>query len=67
MLRLKVAGMTCDHCVRSVADAVHSVEPAAQVKVSLENSEVEVSGATKPEPVIAAIVDAGYDAEPLAA
>lgn len=67
MLWLKATGMTCDRCVRSVTGAVQSVEPAAQVKISVERGEVEVSGATTPEPVVAAIVDAGYDVERLAA
>jgi copper chaperone len=63
MLRLKVTGMTCNHCIRSVTKAVQSVVPAADVDISLESGEVRVAGAGDGEQVIAAIADAGYDVE----
>ncbi len=65
MLRLKVTGMTCNHCVQSVTQAVQSVAPVARVDVSLEKAEVNVAGPADPEQVIAAIADAGYEAERL--
>ena len=33
MLELKVAGMTCGHCVKAVTEAVQSVAPQAVVAV----------------------------------
>lgn len=67
MLRLKVTGMTCSHCVQAVTKAVQSVAPAARLDVSLEKGEVGVAGNADLTQVVAALADAGYDAEPLAA
>ena len=41
-IELKVQGMTCQHCVRTVHNAVSSIEGVSQVDVSLENGTVRV-------------------------
>jgi copper chaperone len=66
MLRLKVTGMTCGHCVRAVTEAVESVAPGTQVDISLETGALGIAGEADAGRVIAAIEDAGYAAEPLA-
>ena len=43
MLKFKVTGMTCGHCVKAVTQAVQSVAPQAQVEVNLETGEVSMS------------------------
>jgi copper chaperone len=35
MLRLNLEGMSCNHCVRSVTEAVMSVDPKAEVHIDL--------------------------------
>jgi copper chaperone len=67
MLKFKVTGMTCGHCVKAVTQAVQSVAPQAQVEVNLETGEVGITGATDPGAVIAAIAGEGYAIERLAA
>jgi copper chaperone len=67
MLRLRVTEMHCNHCIVSVTKAVHDVAPDAKVEISLEKGEAAITGTTAAEEVIAAITDAGYDVERLAA
>lgn len=63
MLKLKVEGMTCDHCIRAVTNAVHEVVPEAEVNVSLATGDVTVnSGHDIPaDKVASAIAEKGYD------
>ena len=63
MLTLKVSGMTCDHCVRAVSEAVHGVDPAAQVQVDLASGVVKVDSAEDRAELARAIEDAGYSVE----
>ncbi|WP_457601458.1 heavy-metal-associated domain-containing protein [Hydrogenivirga sp.] len=41
-VELKVQGMTCQHCVRTVHNAVSSLEGVSKVDVSLESGTVKV-------------------------
>ncbi|MDI9258935.1 heavy-metal-associated domain-containing protein [Alicyclobacillus sendaiensis] len=62
---LRVKGMTCDGCVRSVTRALTAVEGVTNVDVSLEKGEAVVTHADS-TPVTAlrsAVEDAGYDVE----
>ncbi|MEZ5833503.1 MAG: cation transporter [Dongiaceae bacterium] len=61
MLKLKVAGMTCGGCVKSVERAVAAAAPGAKVSVDLKTGEVAIDGATTKQTIVAAIEDAGYD------
>lgn len=61
MLLLNVTKMTCNHCVRSVTEAVHEVAPEARVEVSLAEQAVRVQGPADAAAVARAIEDAGYD------
>ena len=62
---LKVTGMTCGGCVRSVSNVLKALPGVANAEVSLEKSEAKVTF----DPAIAnqaalrrAIEDAGYEA-----
>ena len=57
---LNVEKMTCNHCVRSVTQAVHEVAPAAQVEVDLAQQTVRVQGATDTAAVTKSIEAEGY-------
>ena len=60
-----VRGMSCGHCVKAVTNAIHDIDPAARVEVDLATGRVEVES-VQPAPAIArAIVDAGYEAQPI--
>ena len=63
MLKLKVEGMTCNHCVMHVKEAIAKV-PGVQgpVEVSLEKGEALVQGAPSLEAVLAAVNEEGYTA-----
>ncbi len=66
MQRFEVSGMTCDHCVRAVTEAIHGVDAAAQVEVDLDAGRVTVrDGSVPPEQVARAIEVEGYTARPL--
>jgi len=60
---LKVDGMSCEHCVRRVKEAVLEAG-AASCEVDLENGTVTVElGDAEAEAIVEAIEDAGYDVE----
>ena len=61
MLKLKVAGMTCGGCVKSVERAVATAAPGAKVSVDLKSGEVAIDGAAAKDVIVVAIEDAGYD------
>jgi copper chaperone len=61
MLKLKVAGMTCGGCVKSVERAVAAAAPGAKVSVDLKSGEVAIDGPAAKQAVVSAIEDAGYD------
>ena len=62
---INVTGMMCKHCVHHVTKALEGVEGVSNVRVSLDdnNAVVDVAEGVSDEAMIAAIVDAGYEAE----
>ncbi|OBX08620.1 copper-transporting ATPase [Gallibacterium salpingitidis] len=61
MILLKLADLSCQHCVKSVTNALNSVAGVQQVKVSLHYAKVE--GEASAEQLIQAVQQAGYQAE----
>lgn len=61
---LNVTGMMCQHCVAHVRKALEGVEGVGAVDVSLEagTATVEVAEGVTDEALVAAVVDAGYEA-----
>jgi len=64
---LKVVKMSCGHCVRAVTNAVHEIDPQANVDVSLEEGTVRITGAVATDAAAQAIREEGYDVEVLEA
>ncbi|NLW23134.1 MAG: heavy-metal-associated domain-containing protein [Tissierellia bacterium] len=59
---IKVEGMSCNHCVMAVKNALQELEGVSQVDISLEDKKVEVMGDNLvDESLKEAIEDAGYD------
>ncbi|MDR2071795.1 MAG: cation transporter [Treponema sp.] len=61
---LKIGGMSCEHCVKHVTEALESVKEVKSAKVSLKKGEAVVKhddGASL-EAMKAAVVEAGYEA-----
>ena len=63
MITLKIEGMTCNHCVGHVKEALAGV-PGVQgpVEVSLALGEAKVQGSADPQALVAAVVEEGYSA-----
>lgn len=59
-VELKVAGMTCGHCVKTVTAAIQAKDPAAKVEVSLERGTVRAETSLAREQVAAVVVEEGY-------
>ena len=68
MIAFEVADMTCGHCAGRITRAVHEVDPAAQVRVDLKRSRVEVEPvAADARALGAAMREAGYTPVPVPA
>ena len=63
MLDFAVTGMTCEHCVRAVTDAVGGVPGVAGLAVDLAAGRIQVRGEPDPAAVRAAIEAEGYTVE----
>lgn len=61
---MAIQGMSCQHCVAAVEKAVASLPGVALVEVNLESNSAQITGGN-PDHAIAAIKQAGYDAQPL--
>lgn len=58
--RVRVEGMSCQHCVRAVFTALTAVEGITRADVSIGAVEVEHGGAVTVEKLREAIAVAGY-------
>lgn len=62
-----VPGMSCDHCRAAITAEVSNVSGVHQVDVDLDAKLVAISGTDLDDrALVAAIDEAGYDAEPAA-
>lgn len=61
MYELKVEGMTCNHCVSAVTQAVRNIDANARINVDLVAQRVWVESDAGMETISSAIADAGYD------
>lgn len=63
MTKLKIEGMSCQHCVKSVDEALSEVPGVDRVvAVRLDEGEAEVEGSAEPNALVAAVEEEGYDA-----
>jgi copper chaperone CopZ len=63
-----VPGMHCGHCERAVSEELRRVNGVESVRVDLDTKFVSVRGANLDDAaLVAAIDEAGYDAERIAA
>ncbi len=63
---LKVTGMSCDHCVRAVTQALQNTEGVREASVDLKGARATVEydeGKTNPRALAGAVADEGYPAE----
>jgi copper ion binding protein len=62
--KINVDGMSCQHCVKAVTDAVSAVPGVKKVKVSLKAKTADVAydaDTTTLETIVSAITGAGYE------
>jgi len=62
--KVTIEGMSCQHCVRHVKEALEELQGVKSVKVGLENktAEIELDSQIDDGAIKAAIEDAGYEA-----
>jgi copper chaperone len=64
MIELKIEGMSCMHCVKAVTEALSQVPGVTDVQeVSLEKGAATVEGSPDPQDLLAAVKEAGYQAQ----
>lgn len=60
MITLELSGLTCDHCVRAVTQALLDVPGVESAEVTLERAVVH--GTASPHQLMDAIHEEGYEA-----
>jgi len=63
---LKVTGMTCGHCVRSVTDAIGGLDGIQSTNVELDSGRATIvydESKVSPRDMVSAVMDEGYTAE----
>ena len=64
MIQLQITGMSCQHCVKAVGDALAAVAGVTAVEsVDLESGVALVQGDAAIDDLIAAVKQAGYEAK----
>jgi copper ion binding protein len=60
---LKIDGMSCEHCVHHVTEALKGVTGVSSAKVDLKkkSAEVEHADSVSPDSLRAAVEEAGYE------
>lgn len=59
-IELAVQGMSCEHCVRAVTQAIRARDPAAEVAVDLAAGRLRATTALPEAEVRAAVEEEGY-------
>ena len=55
-----VKGMSCGHCEKAVTQAIHTLDPQAQVQIDRQQERVQVQSEQSRDTLAAAIADEGY-------
>lgn len=60
---IKVSGMSCEHCIKRITNAINEIEGAKCINISLENETVEVEYLNEEilKQIEDAIIDLGYE------
>ena len=61
--QLHVKGMSCQHCVKAITQAVQSQDPQATVSVDLPQGQVTVQSALSHTAIVQAITEEGYEVQ----
>lgn len=58
---LQIEGMSCDHCVKSVREALQGVSGAAVESVEIGRAEVNAAPGTSRDALVEAVEGVGFD------
>ena len=61
MNSIKIKGMSCQHCVASVKEALEKVSGVSEVSVDLENGEARYQGEVSPDTLKDAVASIGFE------
>lgn len=61
MFEIKVSGMTCGGCVKSITNALKNMDSDIDVLVDLDKQQVNVITTKNSNDIKTAIIDAGFD------
>jgi copper chaperone len=60
MIELTLPTMTCGHCVRTVTNTVHKLDPAAKLDIDLPSHKVQIESSRPAADFTAALAEEGY-------
>lgn len=60
MLSFQIPNMNCGHCLRTITEAVQTLDPAADVQADLPAHRVEIDTTVPREQVAAKLAEAGF-------
>ena len=60
---IRITGMSCQHCVRAVREALSAVAGVTAVEVDLTTGTARVAGSAATADLLHAVREAGYTAE----
>ncbi|MBK5966955.1 heavy metal transport/detoxification protein [Thiocystis minor] len=64
-IELNISGLNCQHCVNAVTEAIQAVPGVESVEVDLARGLARIAGPADANALIAAVIAAGYGAEPV--
>jgi len=60
MIELTLPTMTCGHCVRTVTNTVHKLDPAAKLGIDLPSHKVQIESSRPAADFTTALTEEGY-------
>ncbi|PID76950.1 MAG: hypothetical protein CSB24_04000 [Deltaproteobacteria bacterium] len=61
MKTIKIKGMSCQHCTKSVKEALEKIDGISRAEVNLERGEAAYEGEVPPQVLAAAIEAIGFE------
>ncbi len=60
MIELRIPAMSCGHCVRAITEAVHAVDPSAEVSTDIPQHLVRIQTQLPAAAIEQQLTQAGY-------
>jgi copper chaperone len=64
-VKFRVPDMTCGHCVQTITEAIHGIDPGAKVLALLDSHELAIDTQATAATLETAIRAEGYSPEPI--